>query len=84
MRRTFIFACALMTLCAAAVVRGVDRAIVGIARGIDYLLSAMPAAAPRFALSGEPVPFEHSSGYADPNVERHEAGISRRAAARHI
>jgi hypothetical protein len=77
MRRTFIFACALMTLCAASVVQMVER-------GFAWLFTVFPASPPRIAFAGEPVQAEVFGGFADPHVTRHEAGMSRRAAMRGI
>lgn len=70
-----VIAC--MAVCAAAIVHAVERAI-------DWGLNILRPMAPTFNFGGELAPAGSESWFADPHVERHEAGTSRRAAARGI
>lgn len=77
MRQLALSIIACVALCAAAVVHAVERAI-------DYGLGLMPVTPPRLFFAGERVALGGFVGFADPHVERHEAGMSRRAAMRAI
>lgn len=68
---------AFFSVCAVVVASSITRAV-------DWLIGLMPVEAPRFAFAGDFVPAQASHSYADPMVQRHEAGTSRRAAARGI
>jgi hypothetical protein len=81
MRRLIFQIAACMCLGAYALVRGVERAF---ERTINFILSAFPASPPALALAGDFEPVSSFRTFADPHVERHEAGASRRAAARGI
>lgn len=66
-----------MSLCALAVVWAVGRAF-------EFVLAAIPPT-PGLIFSGEQLaPNSTVLTFRDPRVDRHEAGASRRAAARHI
>jgi hypothetical protein len=81
MRAYLIGIClAVCSACAAigsAVVTAVDR-------GLRFMLSAV-SPEPALALDGGNEGYvDHAFTFADPRVDRHEAGVSRRSAARHI
>jgi hypothetical protein len=67
---------ACMALAAGAVVHGVERFI-------DWGLSLLPVTAPAFAIGGDLEPTPTFSTFADPRVQRHEAGLARLGAVRH-
>lgn len=50
----------------------------------DLLISIVPSTAPRLAFADAPAELPPAYAFADPSVPRHEAGMARRAAARHL
>jgi hypothetical protein len=77
MRRLAVSVCACFALCAVVIVNTIERAI-------DWFLGVLPYQAPAFAFSDDPINHTGVRAAVDPQVERHEAGMSRRAAHRHI
>lgn len=77
MRRLVLGIISCMALCAITVVRAVEAVI-------DWGLRVLPIDLPSFDFTDQLQPLPAFATYADPRVDRHEAGISRRAAARHV
>jgi hypothetical protein len=84
MRRLAYIVCAGICVCAAVVVSTAERVIDVFTEAIDWMLGILPVEAPSFAFPDERISNEGFGGFADPHVERHEAGMARRAACRGI
>lgn len=77
MRRLALNVVGCMALCAAVLVRTIEALI-------DWGLRVLPLDPQVFSFGSDLQPVPAFSTFADPRVDRHEAGASRRAAARHI
>lgn len=77
MARAAYRVCACFALCAVVVVWAFERAF-------EFVLGVLDPRPPRIVFGGDLQPTPAFATFADPHVDRHEAGMSRRAALRGI